>query len=60
MMIRARTRTCPTTGLRVRDRATDDSWLLVEQEIDFGWYAPRVRLDVPPNWPPTAASVFAR
>jgi len=28
----------------VRDRATDDSWLLVEQEIDFGWYAPRV------NW----------
>jgi len=28
----------------VRDRAADDSWLLVEQEIDFGWYAPRV------NW----------
>jgi len=29
---------------KVRDRGTDDSWLLVEQEIDFGWYAPRV------NW----------
>ena len=28
----------------VRDRAADDSWLLVKQEIDFGWYAPRV------NW----------
>jgi ribosome-associated toxin RatA of RatAB toxin-antitoxin module len=30
-------RTC-----RVRDRAADLSWELVEQEIDFGWYAPRV------------------
>ncbi len=29
---------------QVRDQAPDDSWLLVEQEIDFGWYAPRV------NW----------
>ena len=29
---------------RVRDQAPDDSWLLVEHEIDFGWYAPRV------NW----------
>ena len=29
---------------RVRDQAADDSWLLVEHEIDFGWYAPRV------NW----------
>jgi len=27
---------------RVRDRAHDDSWQLVEHEIDFGWYAPRV------------------
>ena len=27
---------------RVRDRAPDDSWLLVEHEIDFGWYAPRI------------------
>jgi ribosome-associated toxin RatA of RatAB toxin-antitoxin module len=28
---------------RVRDRAPDNSWQLVEHEIDFGWYAPRVR-----------------
>jgi hypothetical protein len=28
---------------RVRDRAPDDSWQLVEHEIDFGWYAPRLR-----------------
>ena len=28
---------------RVRDRAADNSWALVEQEIDFGWYAPRLR-----------------
>jgi hypothetical protein len=28
----------------VRDRAADDSWLVVEHEIDFGWYAPSV------NW----------
>ena len=28
---------------RVRDRAPDDSWQLVEHEIDFGWYAPRIR-----------------
>jgi len=28
---------------RVRDRAPDASWELVEQEIDFGWYAPRLR-----------------
>ena len=27
---------------RVRDQAPDESWLLVEHEIDFGWYAPRV------------------
>lgn len=29
---------------RIREQAPDESWLLVEQEIDFGWYAPRV------NW----------
>jgi ribosome-associated toxin RatA of RatAB toxin-antitoxin module len=28
---------------RVRERADDASWSLVEQEIDFGWYAPRLR-----------------
>jgi uncharacterized membrane protein len=28
---------------RVRERAADLSWELVEQEIDFGWYAPRLR-----------------
>jgi uncharacterized membrane protein len=28
---------------RVRDRAHDDSWQLVEHEIDFGWYAPRLK-----------------
>ena len=27
---------------RVRDRAADFSWEVVEHEIDFGWYAPRV------------------
>ena len=28
---------------RIRERAPDSSWALVEQEIDFGWYAPRLR-----------------
>jgi ribosome-associated toxin RatA of RatAB toxin-antitoxin module len=28
---------------RVRDRAHDGSWELVEHEVDFGWYAPRVK-----------------
>ena len=28
---------------RVRERAPDNSWLLVEHEVDFGWYAPKVR-----------------
>ena len=27
---------------RVRDQAADNSWQLVEHEIDFGWYAPRI------------------
>ena len=28
---------------RVRDQAADGSWVVVDQEIDFGWYAPTVR-----------------
>jgi ribosome-associated toxin RatA of RatAB toxin-antitoxin module len=28
---------------RVREQAPDSSWAVVEQEIDFGWYAPRLR-----------------
>ena len=28
---------------RVRARAPDDSWQLVDHEIDFGWYAPRLK-----------------
>lgn len=28
---------------RIRDRAPDDSWQLIEHEIDFGWYTPRLR-----------------
>lgn len=28
---------------RVRDQAPDNSWQLVEHEIDFGWYAPRIK-----------------
>jgi ribosome-associated toxin RatA of RatAB toxin-antitoxin module len=28
---------------RVRDRGHDGSWELIEHEIDFGWYAPRVK-----------------
>jgi uncharacterized membrane protein len=28
---------------RFREKAPDSSWALVEQEIDFGWYAPRLR-----------------
>lgn len=27
---------------RVRARAADGSWQLVEHQIDFGWYAPRI------------------
>jgi ribosome-associated toxin RatA of RatAB toxin-antitoxin module len=27
---------------QVRDQAPDQSWLLVEHEIDFGWYAPQI------------------
>jgi len=28
---------------RLRDQASDGTWMLIEHEIDFGWYAPRVR-----------------
>jgi len=28
---------------RVRERAPDASWEIVEQEIDFGWYSPKLR-----------------
>lgn len=31
-------RTC-----HVRERAPDNSWMVVEHELDFGWYAPRTR-----------------
>jgi len=31
-------RTC-----RVRERGPDDGWMVVEHEIDFGWYAPRMK-----------------
>jgi ribosome-associated toxin RatA of RatAB toxin-antitoxin module len=38
---------------RVRDQAADNTWQLVEHEIDFGWYAPRskyiVRADLVPD-----------
>lgn len=37
----------------VRDQASDGSWVVVAQMIDFGWYAPRInwvfRSDVVPN-----------
>jgi ribosome-associated toxin RatA of RatAB toxin-antitoxin module len=28
---------------RIRERAADQSWELVEHEIDLGWYSPRIR-----------------
>jgi uncharacterized membrane protein len=28
---------------RVRDQAPDGSWQLIDHEVDFGWYAPRIR-----------------
>jgi len=28
---------------RIRDHAADMSWELVEHEIDFGWYSPRIQ-----------------
>src|SRR5262245_56570004 len=28
---------------RIREQAADLSWELVEHEIDFGWYAPRIQ-----------------
>ena len=27
---------------KVREQANDNSWQLIEHEIDFGWYAPRI------------------
>jgi uncharacterized membrane protein len=38
---------------KVREKAADESWVLVEQTIDFGWYAPSInwvfRSEVVPN-----------
>jgi hypothetical protein len=28
---------------RLREQADDGSWMLIEHEIDFGWYSPRVK-----------------
>jgi hypothetical protein len=28
---------------RLREQAADGSWMLIEHEIDFGWYAPRIK-----------------
>ncbi len=28
---------------RLRDQAADGSWMLIEHEVDFGWYSPRVK-----------------
>jgi ribosome-associated toxin RatA of RatAB toxin-antitoxin module len=28
---------------RLRDQAADGSWMMIEHEVDFGWFAPRVR-----------------
>jgi len=28
---------------RLRDQAPDGTWMQIEHEIDFGWYAPRVK-----------------
>jgi len=28
---------------RLREQAADGSWMLIEHEVDFGWYAPRVK-----------------
>jgi hypothetical protein len=32
---------------RIRERAADSSWELVEHEIDLGWYRPRIRYVLP-------------
>lgn len=38
---------------KLRERAPDGSWQLIEHEIDFGWYAPRIhyvfRADLVPD-----------
>ncbi|MEJ0085855.1 MAG: SRPBCC family protein [Pseudomonadota bacterium] len=28
---------------RLREQAADGSWMLIEHEVDFGWYSPRVK-----------------
>jgi ribosome-associated toxin RatA of RatAB toxin-antitoxin module len=28
---------------RLREQAADGSWMLIEHEVDFGWYTPRVK-----------------
>jgi len=28
---------------RLRNQAADGSWMLIEHEVDFGWYTPRVK-----------------
>jgi ribosome-associated toxin RatA of RatAB toxin-antitoxin module len=28
---------------RLRESAADNSWMLIEHEVDFGWYSPRVK-----------------
>lgn len=28
---------------RLRDHAPDDSWMIIDHEVDFGWYVPRVK-----------------
>ncbi|HLA71304.1 MAG TPA: SRPBCC family protein [Steroidobacteraceae bacterium] len=28
---------------RLRDQAPDGTWMLIEHEVDFGWYTPRIR-----------------
>jgi ribosome-associated toxin RatA of RatAB toxin-antitoxin module len=43
---------------RVRDRAADGSWEIVEHEIDFGWYAPRVKWTFRAEFEPDYAITF--
>jgi ribosome-associated toxin RatA of RatAB toxin-antitoxin module len=43
---------------RVRERAADGSWEIVEHEIDFGWYAPRVKWAFRAEFEPDHAIAF--
>ncbi|HTU64682.1 MAG TPA: SRPBCC family protein [Steroidobacteraceae bacterium] len=45
---------------RVRDRAADDSWQLVEHEIDFGWYAPRLKWVFRADFVPDRSIAFSQ